>query len=84
MPEAIHERQEIRVGTVIGVLLPFLPKLLFKGGVTFLRFKRSAKKAGNVFRKELINQGLDKDTASALTGHYLEGSEIKNFIQIIR
>ena len=68
----------------IGVLIPFLPKLLFKFSMTFLRFKRKAKKAEKVFRKELLEQGLDKQTALELTEIYMKSSKIKNFIQAVR
>jgi len=84
MQEELHEKWERRGMKIFGVLLPSLPKLLFKFSITFLRFKRGAKKAGRVFRKELIKQGLDKHTASELTGLYMKGSEIKNFIQNFR
>jgi len=83
MQEEIREKQE-RGGMKIFGLLPYLPKLLFKFGITFLSFKRRAKKAGKVFRKELIKQGMDKHMASELTGNYLKVSEIKNFIQAFR
>jgi len=84
MKEELLEKQERGGMKIFGVILPSLPKLLFKFGITFLRFKRSAKKAGKVFRKELIKQGIDKNTASELTGNYLKASEIKNFIQAFR
>jgi ribosomal protein S16 len=84
MQEELHEKRKGRIIEIIGVFLPFLPKLLFKFSITFLRFKRGAKKAGKIFRKELIYQGLDKRTASELTGFYMKGSEIKNFIRTFR
>jgi hypothetical protein len=60
----------------IGIMLPVLPSLMFRLTRTFLRFKRDAKKAGKVFRKELIKQGFDKKTANDLTEKYLEGSNL--------
>ena len=60
----------------IGIMLPVLPSLMFRLTGTFLRFKRDAKKAGKVFRKELIKQGFDKKTANDLTEKYLEGSNL--------
>ena len=67
-----------------GVLITFLPKLLFKFSITFLKFKRSAKKAENIFRKELVEQGLDEQIASELTEIYMKSSKIKNFMQTVR
>jgi hypothetical protein len=84
MHEIIKEKRERRALKNVGVLLPFLPKFLFRSSITFLRFKRRAKKAGKVFRQELIKQGVDKHTASGLTGFYLKSSQIKNFIQTFR
>jgi len=59
-----------------GMMLPAMPSLMFRLTGTFLRFKRDAKKAGKVFKKELLKQGFDKKTASELTEKYLESSNI--------
>ena len=67
-----------------GMTLSFLPSLVLKSGGVFLRFKRQAKKGEHVFRKELINQGVDKKTAAELTDIYLEGSNLLQYIQHIR
>ena len=75
------ERRPIRA---FGILLPSLPGLIFRFGGLFLRFKRDAKKAGKVFRTELINQGIDKQTATELTEIYMEGSDVSRLIQDFR
>lgn len=59
-----------------GMIISFIPSLLVKSGGAFLRFKRQAKKGGRVFKKELINRGLDRKTASELTEIYLKGSHL--------
>ncbi len=59
-----------------GMIISFIPSLLVKSGGAFLRFKRQAKKGGKIFKKELINQGLDRKTASELTEIYLKGSHL--------
>jgi len=84
MKEMVNVNQE-RESTIkfFGILLPFLPKLLFKLSITFLKFKRRAKTAEKVFRKELVEQGLDRQTASELTEIYMNSSKIKNYIQIL-
>ena len=84
MKENIIEEREAGPMKIFGIILPSLPTLMFKFGKIFLRFKRDAKKAGKVFKKELIKQGLDKETASDLTEIYMKGSEIKNFLQTFR
>ncbi len=71
--------EEVRNGDPakwIGMAITVLPSLVLKSGVSFLRFKRQAKKAGRVFRKELINQGMDKKVADELTEEYVRGSEL--------
>jgi len=78
MSEKVVEERPIKF---FGLLLPSLPRLILRCGGTFLRFRRDAKKAGKVFRKELIEQGLDKQTATSLTDIYMEGSDL---IKLIR
>jgi len=66
-----------------GMTIAYLPTLLIKSGGSFLRFKLQAKKAGKVFRKELINQGIDKKMAEELTEEYVKGSELfKTLMQL--
>ena len=69
---------------IFGIVLPSLPFLIFRFGRVFLRFKREAKKAGKIFRKELVKQGLDKQIATELTELYMKSSEMKNFVQSFR
>ena len=62
----------------------FIP-LAIKLGFVYLGFKRKVKKAGKVFKKELIANGIDKNTAKLLTEEYLKGSHFFkrfNFSQI--
>jgi hypothetical protein len=66
----------------LGTLLPFLPKLLLSLSITYLQFKRRAKKAGKVFQKELIKQGIDKHTAVELTEFYMTSSRFRTIRDI--
>jgi len=84
MPKEIKEERDKGPIRFFGILLPSLPSLIIKFGGVFLRFKRNAKKAGKVFRKELMKQGLDKQTATGLTDIYLEGSDLSKFILNMR
>ena len=61
---------------LFSIILPLIPNLLLKSGWAFVRFKMDAKKGGNIFQKELMNQGLDKTIATKLTDIYLEGSNL--------
>jgi len=69
---------------IFGVLLLSLPSLMFRFGRLYLRFKRDAKNAGKIFKKELMKQGLDKQTASNLTELYIDGSNLSILIQNMR
>ena len=51
----------------------FIP-LAIKLGFVYLSFKRKAKKAGKIFKKELLDSGIDKKTANILTEDYLRTS----------
>ncbi len=53
---------------------PHIIPLAFKLGLVYLGFKRKAKKAGKIFKKELISNGIDKNTAKLLTEEYLKTS----------
>ena len=66
---------------MFGFMIPHLPGLMFRLGGTFLRMKSQANKAGKVFKKELINQGINKEAAEELTKTYLETSHIRNYIK---
>lgn len=69
---------------IFGFILPALPKLTIRFGAVFLRFKRNAKKGGRVFKKELIDQGIDEETATALTQVYLRSSNIRQYMTYLR
>ena len=74
-------REEVRFIKLFGMMIPSLPSLMFRLTGTFIRFKSDANKAGKIFKKELIKQGIDKETAAELTGIYMESSHIKKYIQ---
>ena len=74
-------REEASPIKLFGMMLPSMPSLMFRITGTFLRFKSDANKAGKVFKKELIKQGIDKETAAELTEIYMESSHIRKYIQ---
>ncbi len=59
-----------------GALIPSLIPLMLRLGRTYLRFKKDAQKAGRIFRKQLIANGIDKRTAEEITELYLDSSRI--------
>ena len=65
---------------LFGTFISRFPSLAFKFFSLFLRFKKDAKKGSRIFQEELINQGIDKTTATALTDAYLESSDIMSYI----
>ncbi len=75
------DREEICPIKLFGIMIPSMPSLMFRIMGTLLRFKSDANKAEKVFKKELINQGIDKETAAELTEIYMKGSHIRQYIQ---
>ena len=67
-------------GQYVRMMFSSFPSLFLTMGRIFLRFKRDAKKAGRIFRRELKAQGIDKETAAALTETYLKSSEIRQYL----
>jgi hypothetical protein len=74
-------RKEVNPIKIFGMMIPLIPSLMFRLTAIFIRFKSDANKAGKIFKKELIKQGIDKETASELTGRYMESSHIRRYIQ---
>ena len=62
-------RRESRI-----LIIPRLVPLAIKLGFVYLSFKRKAKKAGKIFKKELLAGGIDKKEAKLLTEEYLKTS----------
>jgi len=81
MNENIKDEREVNPIKIFGILLPAMPSLMFRLTGTLLRFKGQANKAGKVFKKELIAQGIDEDTATELTETYMQGSHIRQYIK---
>ena len=55
-------------------IVPRLIPLAIKLGFVYLSFKRKAKKAGKIFKKELLASGMDNEEAELLTEDYLRTS----------
>jgi len=83
MPEKKEDKHADTI-KVFGMILTSLPILLLRSGGAFLCFKRDAKKAGRMFQKELLRQGIDETTASQLTEIYLQPSTIKQYMGFFR
>ena len=69
---------------IVGFLILMFPSLIFRFGGESLRFKSKAHRAGRIFRKELVQQGLDKSIATQLTAFYLEGSDPFKLLRSLR
>ena len=61
---------------IMAYVMSNMPLLLLRSGGAWLSFKRQAKKGSQTFQKELINQGLDKETAKLFTQQYVESSNL--------
>ena len=81
MNKNIKDEREVKTIKIFGRILPKIPSLAFRLTGNLLKFKSNANKAGKIFKNELIKQGLDKETASELTGRYLESSHIRSYIK---
>ena len=57
-------------------IMSHMPMILMRSGFAWLSFKKNAQKGGKTFQKELVNQGLDKETAKLFTQQYVEGSNL--------
>ena len=62
------------MGPFIISTVPRVIPLAFKVGLFYLGFKRKVKKAGKVFKKELIENGIDSETAQLLANEYMKSS----------
>ena len=78
----IKDEGEVNPIKLLGIMLPSMPLLIFRLSGTLLRFKSRANRAGKVFKKELIDKGIDKKTATELTEIYLQSSHIRKYIQV--
>jgi len=78
------DEREINGFKMFGLMIPKMPGLMFRLSGTLLRFKSQANKAGRVFKKELVNQGIDEITAEGLKEKYMEGSHIRQYLMNMR
>jgi hypothetical protein len=69
---------------IVAFLILLFPSLIFRFGGEALRFKSKAHRAGYIFRKELVRQGLDRSTATQLTAFYIEGSDPFKLLRSLR
>ena len=60
----------------LGRILPKTIPLAFKLGGQYVKFRWESRKGGKIFEKELIKQGMDKETAKELTQIYIDGARI--------
>ncbi len=84
MTKKVKESHKEMPFKLFGMILISFPSLLFKSGGAFLRFKREAKKGGQIFQRELVKQGIDKSTADELTEIYMGGSNIVKSLMSMR
>ena len=69
---------------IVGFFILMFPPLIFRFGGEALRFKSKAHRAGRIFRKELVQQGLDMSIVAQLTALYLEGSDPFKLLRLLR
>jgi hypothetical protein len=81
MNSSLKDKREVNTIKLFSLMLPSLPLLIIRLSGTFLRFKSRANKAGKVFKKELMDKGIDRKTATELTDIYMQSSHIRKYIQ---
>ncbi len=84
MSEKVNGNQKVTMFEAFKVLIPYIPTMLFRIPGTLFHIKKMAKRGGNVFQRELIAQGIDRETARKLTESYLETSNLKTYLSFIR
>ena len=68
------EPKKHSLGEYVLIGVAFGIPLAIRLGFTYLGFKRRAKKAGRIFKKQLLAGGMDKETAQRLTDDYMQAS----------
>jgi uncharacterized protein YajQ (UPF0234 family) len=79
MTKKVKDNSDKQPVKMFGVMISSMPSLMFRMAGMFLRFRKEAQKGGKIFKKELIKQGIDKDTAEELTKIYIESSKLSSF-----
>ena len=64
----------------VGMLISSLPYLIIRFGAIYLGYKRKSKKAGKIFKKTLLKEGIDRRTADKLTNNFTQTIGFKEFI----
>lgn len=64
------------MGQALPVGLAYGIPLAVRLGIEYLRFKRKAKRASRLFRKEMLDKGIDREVADVLTDEYLRTSRL--------
>ena len=76
-----QNRDRSHIPKITGYVILFLPTLLVKLALFYLRFKGMASKSGKIFQEELLRQGLDEEIAEKFTKEYLKSS---HFLTLMR
>ena len=76
MGNAFMNNQSSDPVRIMAYVMSNMPMILMRSGFAWLSFKKQAQKGGKTFQKELVNQGLDKETAKLFTQDYIEGSNL--------
>lgn len=61
---------------IIARIITHIPMILLRSGTAWLSFKHQAKKGSKTFQKELLDQGIDKQTAKQFAQQYADGSNL--------
>jgi hypothetical protein len=72
-----------RMGEVMLVVAATTPTLVLRLGISYLRFKRQAKKAGKRFFRSLVVNGIPEKEARILADEYMVSFSIRGLMREI-
>ncbi len=62
-------------------VISHVPFLVFKMGVSYLKFKSARRKGAKRFKKQLKGSGLSKDQIETLTKQYEDMGRVRNYLK---
>ena len=77
-------KEKPNIPKLVGIIGSSAPKLFFRFAPLLIKFKKQAKKGGEIFHKELLNQGIDSETAEKLTKIYMEASDLASLFKFFQ
>ncbi len=68
-------------GEVVLAVAANAPSLLWRLGISYLKYKRQAKKAGKVFFRSLVSNGIPEKEARDLADEYMSAFSVRQLVR---